>query len=69
MLEIVAGPPFAGKTEYIDGEIARREDEGESGIIRIDFTAIFMALFPAPRMRFGPREQRAFPWSATSARR
>ena len=46
MLEIVAGPPFAGKTEYIDGEIARREDEGESGIIRIDFTAIFMALFP-----------------------
>ncbi len=46
MLEIVAGPPFAGKTEYIDGEIARREAAGESGLLRIDFTAIFLALFP-----------------------
>lgn len=46
MLEIVAGPPFAGKSQHVDREIARREAEGESGLIRIDFTALFLALFP-----------------------
>ena len=46
MLEVVAGPPFAGKSQYVDREIARREAEGESGIDRIDFTALFLALFP-----------------------
>lgn len=53
MLEVVAGPPFAGKTEYVAQEIARREAEGESGLIRIDFTALFLALFPgaADRVR------------------
>lgn len=46
MLEVVAGPPFAGKSQYVDREIARREADGESGIVRIDFTALFLALFP-----------------------
>ena len=46
MLEVVAGPPFAGKTAFVDGEIARRESDGETGLIRIDFTALYLALFP-----------------------
>ena len=46
MLEIVAGPPFAGKSQYVDREIARREADGESGLIRVDFTSLFTSLFP-----------------------
>ena len=61
MLKIVAGPPFAGKSEYIDGEIARRENDGESGIIRIDFTAIFLALFPGAADRVRTAETKGVP--------
>ena len=46
MLEIVAGPPFAGKSQYVDAAIARREAAGELGLLRLDFTALFLALFP-----------------------
>ena len=46
MLEIVAGPPFAGKSQYVDREIARREADGEAGIIVIDFTRLYQSMFP-----------------------
>ena len=45
-LEIVAGPPFAGKSQFVDHEIEKREANGESGLIRIDFTALYLAMFP-----------------------
>lgn len=46
MLKIVAGPPFAGKTQYVESEIAKREKAGERGLLLIDFTALYLAMFP-----------------------
>ena len=47
MLEIVAGPPFAGKSQYVDAEIERRAAAGERGLLKLDFTDLYSALFPA----------------------
>ena len=44
MIEVVTGPPFAGKGQYVRDEIARREDAGRLGLIAVDFTAIFTAI-------------------------
>lgn len=46
MLKIVAGPPFAGKTQYVESEIAKREKAGERGLLLIDFTALYLGMFP-----------------------
>ena len=46
MLRIVAGPPFAGKTQYVESEIAKREKAGERGLLLIDFTALYLGMFP-----------------------
>lgn len=44
MLEVVTGPPFAGKGAYVRDEVARRERDGELGLVALDYTAIFGAL-------------------------
>ena len=46
MLRIVAGPPFAGKTQHVESEIAKREKAGERGLVLIDFTQLYLAMFP-----------------------
>ena len=46
-LEIVAGPPFAGKSQYVDAEIERRAAAGVRGLLKLDFTDLYSALFPA----------------------
>ena len=46
MLKIVAGSPFAGKTQYVASEIAKREKAGERGLLLIDFTALYLSMFP-----------------------
>jgi len=44
-VEIVTGPPFAGKRRYVLQEIERRERAGEFGLIALDWTALYLALF------------------------
>ena len=46
MLKIVAGPPFAGKTQWVQKEIDKREKAGERGLLLIDFTALYLSMFP-----------------------
>ena len=46
MLRIVAGPPFAGKTQWVQEQIDKREKAGERGLLLIDFTALYLAMFP-----------------------
>ena len=38
---VVTGAPFSGKGQYVRDEIARRETDGELGIVSVDFTAIY----------------------------
>ena len=46
MLRIVAGPPFAGKTQWVQEQIDKREKAGERGLLLIDFTALYLGMFP-----------------------
>ena len=45
-VEVVTGGPFAGKSLYIASEIARREGEGELGLVALDFTGLYSAVVP-----------------------
>lgn len=45
-IEVVTGPPFSGKAEFVRSEIERREQAGELGLVLVDYTAIYSALVP-----------------------
>ena len=45
-LQLVIGPPFAGKSQFARARIDEREAAGELGLIAIDFSALFGALVP-----------------------
>ena len=49
---VVTSPPFGGKGRYVREEIERREGEGELGLIALDWTALFAALFPGEQSQF-----------------
>lgn len=51
-LIVVTGPPFAGKSAYARDEIARRESDGELGLILIGFTETYQAIAPGPQSQF-----------------
>ena len=51
-VEIVTGPPFSGKARYVRQAIERREAAGELGLIALDWTAIYLALFPGAQSAF-----------------
>ena len=46
MLEIIVGPPFAGKSQAARSLVEEREAAGELGLFVADFSALFSALFP-----------------------
>lgn len=45
-LEVVTGAPFSGKAPYVEAEIERREAAGELGLIALDWTRLYLSLFP-----------------------
>ena len=45
-VEVVAGAPFSGKARYVAQEIERREAAGELGLVALDWSVLFRALFP-----------------------
>ena len=45
-LTVVTGAPFSGKGWWIASEIERREDEGELGLVALNYTALYSALVP-----------------------
>ena len=51
-ITVVVGPPFAGKGQYMRSEIARREQEGELGLIALDYTPLYSALVPGEQSSF-----------------
>ena len=55
-VEVVTGAPFSGKSLYIGDEIERREEEGELGLVALDFTGIYAAVVPGSEsaLRDGP---------------
>ena len=55
-IEVVTGAPFSGKGQFVRDEIARREAEGELGLVNLDYTAIYAALVPGVEssLRDGP---------------
>ena len=46
MIEVVVGAPFAGKRQWIDREIERRESDGEIGLLALDYTGVYAAIVP-----------------------
>ena len=51
-IQVVTGPPFAGKGRFVRDEIERREREGELGLVALDYTALFAALVPGVQSQF-----------------
>ena len=51
-LEVVTGPPFAGKGWWIADQIERREAAGEVGLVALNYTAMYMALAPGDESAF-----------------
>ena len=49
---VITGPPFSGKGQFTRDEIARRETDGELGLISVDFTAIYSAITPGEQSSF-----------------
>lgn len=52
-ITVVTGPPFAGKGQFVRDEIQRREEEdGELGLLSVDFTALYSAIVPGAQSAF-----------------
>ena len=51
-LTVVVGPPFSGKGQFVRDEIARREEDGELGLIAVDYTPLYAALVPGAQSSF-----------------
>ena len=51
-ITVVTGPPFAGKGRFVRDEIERREQDGELGLISVDFTALYGAVVPGVQSSF-----------------
>ena len=50
---VVTGAPFSGKGRFVRDEIERRETEdGELGLLSVDFTALYAALVPGVQSSF-----------------
>ena len=45
-VDIIVGPPFSGKNIFIESEIARREEDGELGLIAVDYSGLYSAVIP-----------------------
>ena len=43
---VVTGPPFAGKSLWIADEISAREEDGELGLVAVDFSGLYAATVP-----------------------
>ena len=50
-VEVVAGAPFSGKARYARQEIERREAAGELGLIALDWSVLYLALFPGEQSK------------------
>ena len=51
-VEVVTGPPFGGKAQFAREQIARREADGELGLVMLDWTALYLAMFPGAQSAF-----------------
>ena len=51
-IDVVTGPPFSGKGQFVRDEIARREQGGELGLVALDWTALYFALVPGVQSAF-----------------
>ena len=48
----VAGSPFSGKSRFVTEEIARREEAGELGLVRLSWTELYGAIVPGVQSSF-----------------
>ena len=53
---VITGPPFSGKSAYARAEIERREQDGELGLISLDYTGIYSAITPGVQSSFRDAE-------------
>ena len=49
---VVVGPPWSGKSDWVRGEIRRREAAGELGIVMLGWSELFRALVPGAQSQF-----------------
>ena len=49
---VVTGAPFSGKGQFVRDEIERREQDGELGLISIDYTALYSSVVPGEQSSF-----------------
>ena len=55
-LEVVTGPPFAGKNWWIADQIERREADGERGILAISYSSMYVAIAPGNESAYRDEE-------------
>ena len=53
---VVTGPPFSGKGQFVRDEIARRETDGELGLVALDYTGLYTAIVPGSQSSFRDAE-------------
>ena len=51
-ITVVTGAAFSGKGQFVRDEIARRETDGELGLISVDFTSLYTAIVPGEQSSF-----------------
>ena len=49
---VVTGAPFSGKGQFMRDEIARREQDGELGLVSVDYTSLYSSLIPGEQSSF-----------------
>ena len=49
---VVTGAPFSGKGQFVRDEIERREQDGELGLVAVDFTALYSSLVPGEQSSY-----------------
>ena len=49
---VVVGPPFSGKGQFARDEIARREADGELGLVAVDYTSLYSSITPGVQSSF-----------------
>lgn len=55
-IAVIVGPPFSGKSAFARAEIERREQDGEYGLILLDYTGIYSAVTPGVQSSFRDAE-------------
>ena len=55
-LQVVTGPPFAGKGWWIADQIESREADGERGLLSLNYSSVYASLAPGDESAYRDEE-------------